>query len=118
MSQTGLYAGVYDHLRGYAELVDKVLIQMKTGSASPDEDKLKSLRAFLELISGTSAEDVSGRLIRMLLADESEINLADYGRIGRLLTSGEFDSSIIEPLEKLAMALEHEQAGVMARMRE
>jgi len=118
MSQTGLYAGIYEGLREYAELVDKVLIQLKSGTGPTDIDKLNRLREFLERISSNTSEDISTRLIRLLLRDECDVQLAEFARIGRALSSGTSDSSVIEPLEKLALALEHEQAGVMARMRE
>lgn len=117
MSQIGLYAGLYDRLREYAELLDKVLIELKGGKGSPDDEKRKKLRAFLESVGSNKGEDLSTRLIYILLRDESEVNLGELARIGRLITSSEVNESVVEQLEKLAQALEHEQAGVMARMR-
>lgn len=117
MSQIGLYAGLYDRLREYAELLDKVLIELKGGKGSAGDEKRKKLRAFLESLGVDNGEDLSTRLIYILLRDESEVNTNELARIGRLLTSNELDESAIEPLEKLAQALEHEQTGVMARMR-
>jgi len=118
MSQTGLYAGIYEGLREYAELVDKVLMQLKSEAGPTDIDQLTRLREFLEKIGSNTNTDVSTRLIRLLLRDECEVQLAEFARIGKALSEGISDSTVIEPLEKLALALEHEQAGVMARMRE
>jgi hypothetical protein len=117
MSQVGLYAGLYDRLREYADLLDKVLIELKGGKGSPDDEKRRKLRMFLESLGVNNGEDLSTQLIYILLRDETEVNAGELARIGRQLASTEIDQSVIEPLEKLAQALEHEQAGVMARMR-
>ena len=117
MSQVGTYAGIYDRLREYADLLDKVLVELKGGKGSPDDDKRRKLRFFLESLDADNGEDLPTKLIYILLRDESEVNPGELARIGRQLASSEIDRSVIEPLEKLAQALEHEQAGVMARMR-
>ena len=50
MSQIAMYSGVYEDIREYAELLDKVLIDLKGGNSSPNDairrklaDLLKSL---------------------------------------------------------------------------
>lgn len=117
MSQIGLYAGLYDQLREYAYILDRILIEIKGGKSTLDAENRKKLGVFLENLASNRGEDLPTRLIYILLRDETELDVCELAKIGRQLSSNTADGSIIEPLEKLAQALEHEQAGVMARIR-
>ncbi|MGE0885485.1 MAG: hypothetical protein AB7P14_18205 [Blastocatellales bacterium] len=117
MSHIAMYSGVYDEIREYAELLDKVLIELKGGNSSPrDEDRTK-LGQFLMSLVVPQKGDLTMRLINILLRDNSEVDPLELARIGEKLGREEVDNSVIEPLERLAQSLEHEQAVAMARMR-
>ena len=117
MSHIAMYSGMYEVIREYAELLDKVLIELKGGIASPQDDNRKRLGQFLKSLVSPQKGDLSIRLIKILLRDSDQIDTQELARIGGQLESRPVDSSIIEPLERLAQSLEQEQAVAMARMR-
>lgn len=117
MSHIAMYSGMYEVIREYAELLDKVLIELKVGASTPQDDNRKRLGQFLKSLVSPQKGDLSIRLIKILLRDSDQIDTQELARIGGQLESRSVDSSIIEPLERLAQSLEQEQAVAMARMR-
>ena len=117
MSEIGLYSGLYTRLRVHAELLDRVLINLKTGNSQPsDEDRQKLARLLIALSKSTS-DDFSTQLLAILLRDADKSNLAEWGKVGRTLLSTEIQPDIIVKLEKLANILEYERAHTFTRMR-
>ena len=117
MSQISMYSGVYEDLREYAELLDKVLIDLKGGNSSPDDPIRRKLADLLKSLLTSQTGDLSMRMVNFLLRGTREIDASELARIGELLESTQVDNSVIEPLERLAQSLEREQAVAMARMR-
>lgn len=117
MSHVALYSGVYEDIREYAELLDKVLIELKGGTSSPSDENRRKLGEFLRSLVTPRKGDLTMRLINILLRDNEELNPPELAEIGSRLESEVVDESVIEPLEKLAQSLEQEQAVAMARMR-
>lgn len=117
MSHIAMYSGVYEEIREYAELLDKVLIDIKGGtSSSQDEDRRKLAQFLISLVTPREG-DLTMRLINILLRDNGEIDPPELAKIGEQLEGEDVDGSVIEPLEQLAQSLEQEQAVAMARMR-
>jgi hypothetical protein len=112
-----MYSGVYEEIRGYAELLDKVLIELKGSTGSPHDEDRHRLGQFLTALNAPQKGDLTMRLIHTLLRDKGEIDQLELAKIGARLETEDVDDSVIEPLEQLAQSLEQEQATAMARMR-
>jgi hypothetical protein len=117
MSHIAMYSGMYEVIREYAELLDRVLIELKGGTSAPQDGNRERLGQFLKSLVAPQKGDLSIRLMKTLLKDNDQIDTQELARIGRQLESRPVDSSVIEPLERLAQSLEQEQAVAMARMR-
>jgi hypothetical protein len=117
MSEAGLYSGLYDQIREYAELLDTVLIGLKGGTSYPDDESRRKLSNFLTSLGSRRWTDLSTRLVAILLRDKSDVDEREWVRAGNALLSPEVDGSVIELLENLALSLEQEQVGAMARLR-
>jgi hypothetical protein len=117
MSQIAMYSGVYDEIREYAELLDKVLMDLKGGTSGPQDENRQRLAELLTSLATPGAGDLSIRVISFLLRDDAGVDPAELAKIGKLLKATSADNSMIEPLERLAQSLQQEQAVTMARMR-
>lgn len=116
-SDTGLFSGLYQQTRECAELVDQVLIQIKDGTSSPKDKSRQELSKFLIHLGNNEWEDLSSRLIILVLRGKEDFAEAQWSRAGSALLSSEVDTSVVELLEQLARSLEQEQTGAMERMR-
>ena len=117
MSHIAMYSGMYEVIREYAELLDKVLIELKGETSAPPDDNRKRLGQFLRSLVAPQKGDLPIRLMKILLKDSDQIDTQELARIGGQLESQTVDPSVIDPLERLAQSLEQEQAVAMARMR-
>ena len=117
MSEGGLYSGLYEQVREYAELLDSVLIGLKRGASSPDDEARRRLSGFLLSIGSGKWNDLSSRLITILVRDKTKVDESEWARAGTALLSMDVDQSVINLLEKLAQSLEQEQVSAMARHR-
>lgn len=117
MSDIGLNSGLYGQMREYAELLDDVLVGLKTGTALPDDDSRQRLADFLTALGADNWQDIPTRVIAMLLRDKAHVEKNDWPALASALLSGEVDEVVINKLEGLAWSLEQEQAVAMARIR-
>lgn len=117
MSDTGLFSGIYEQVREYAEMLDKVLIHLKDGSSSQEDPERQELgRLFVKLAEPTY-DDPSNRRAVLLLSGVSALSSKDLKRAGEMLLGSEKDGRSLATLERFAHDLEQEGASAMARMR-
>lgn len=118
MSETGLLSGLYQQAHKYAELVDRVLVDLKTESSSLGDAGRKELGILLTGISDESLKDLPSHLLIIVLKSRNNLRQLNLGQVGRALLSDEIiDSQVIENLEAFAQALEQEEVDAMTRMR-
>ncbi len=117
MSQIAMYSGIYDEIREYAEVLDRVLVDLKGGTSSPQDENRQKLAELLISLAAPQAGDLSMRLISFLLRDDTGVDPLELSKIGELLRATRVETSVIAPLERLAQSLQREQAVAMARMR-
>jgi len=117
MSESGLYSGLNEQIREYAELLDSVLISLKGGTISPDDESIRRVSGFLMGIGSRRWSDLSTRLITILVRDKTNVEDEEWARAGNALLSSKIDRGVIDLLEKLALSLEQEQVSAMARIR-
>jgi hypothetical protein len=117
MSGTGFYSGLYDQIREYAELVDDVIIGIKGDTSSPSDPSRKKLMAFLKNLAADHWENLSTRLISLVIRNGSGVSQTEWSQVGNALSLSEVDDAVVERLEDLARFLEREQIGAMAGMK-
>ena len=118
MSTVGLNAGLYLKIRRYAEMLDDVLIQLKSGSATPNDPRVQSLAALLQKLGGPAPRDAESLLLLAVLQTADAPPPAQaWEQLGRELLSATPTPVLIAQLERLATTIEHERAGMLAAMR-
>ena len=117
MSYSGLYSGLYVRIRDYAQLLDDVLISLKTGNSSPNDERRKELAGLLLGTATTSRSNLSAQIFQVFLQTEAMIDRRQLNDVGSALLSLQPAPNLIETLETFATALEHERAGILAKMR-
>jgi hypothetical protein len=116
MSSTGLFSGLYSRVREYAELLDDVLIQLKSGEGGPRDQRRQKLAKLLLALDQSPAADLATQLLSVLVREQGD-GSAQWADIGRVLLNPEVPESVVPRLEELARAVEHERAGMLAKMR-
>ena len=108
MNDAGIYSSLYWQIRHYSELVDNVLIAVKSSTQSSADTHYKELGNVLIELSTDSFNDLSKKQINLLLQIEG-ITADDLARIGNNLVSAYIDTNTIQTLEKIADHFEREQ---------
>lgn len=116
MSTTGLYTGLYSTVRTMAELVDAVLLGLKSGALNEGSDQRQRLGTLLIRIAEPNSRDVTSNVLGILVKDSCKTAF-DPVQLGNQLLGEEPQSESIKDLETLAAILENERASMLARMR-
>ncbi len=116
MSNPGLYSGIYQQIREHAELVDNVLVKLKTGEGNDNSLRLE-LADLLSELSVEKTDTLSTRMIAMLVIGDDATSRARWRRLSNNLKAEKVDVSAIHELENLAQLLEQVQANAVAKMR-
>jgi len=117
MSDTGLYLGIYQQIREYAELVDDLIVKLKDPPHDVDKTNIENFGDVLLNISNNKAPDLSTRIIGMILENNKFLTRVNISALGRQLKDLELDKSLLPDLQNLAIALEQERVEVLARMK-
>jgi hypothetical protein len=116
MSNVGVHLGLYSAVRGLAELVDAVLLDLKSGRVAERVDRRRQLGTLLVGVADTSNRDVRSNVFRVLVRDSSKGQF-DLGEVGKRLLADDAGGDSINKLELLAGILENERTSMLARMR-
>jgi len=117
MSNPGLHSGLYSAIRGLAELVDTVLLDLKSGLVTDRGDRRRQLGSFLIRLADTNSRDVNSNLFRVLVRDSCK-GPFNPEQVGKQLLADDTGKESIDTLETLAAILENERTSMLARMRE
>lgn len=117
MTYSGLHAGLYTRIRDYAQLLDDVLIALKAHTSVPSDDNRRKLAHLLLGTQTSNPANLSAHFFQMFLQSEQGITAKELHEIGDALCSSEVRNHVIDRLEALALTLENERAGMLARMR-
>lgn len=116
MTNSGLYSGIYQQVREYAELVDNLLVRLKT-----NEGDNKSMRFELaDILSELSTEGtgtLSTQMTAMFAIGDDTTSRTRWLQLANKLKSENIDTKVISELENLALLLEKVQANAVAKMR-
>ena|ERR1051326_7592475 len=117
MNDTGLFSGIYEAIRNQADLLDRVLVQVKTGTSVPENNERRRLAAWLMKLADVGSSDYATRMVRLMLRSQRPQLQQGWAEIGRALLSSTLGTAMIDRLEELAHALEREQTTALARLR-
>ena len=116
MSNPGLYSSIYQMIREYAELVDAVLIGLKTNLSAGDPQREQLAQRLSDLV-GSDKTDLAVKMVALLLAEESEHNATKWTEMSQRLRASIATRSLIDDLEQFARDLEQLQVDALAKMR-
>ena len=118
MSDLGLYAGLSEALRRWADLIDDVLSGLKQGAVLPGRRSFEELKQLITDIARNDyvAVDFSDQRVANILALELGKQL-DWGELAEQLNAPERCAQATPVLEAIAQRLAAEHASVVARMR-
>ena len=116
MSNPSVHSGLYSAVRGLAELVDGVLLDLKSGLATERGDRRRQLGNLLIRVADANNRDVNSNVFRVLVRDSSKGQF-DPGEVGKRLLADDSGKDSIDKLELLAGILENERTSMLARMR-
>ncbi len=118
MSDIGLYSGLYDAIRRWANLIDDVLAALKSGN---DLSAHRSYLELMKLVSGLASQDVkavdfSDRRVANIVAIELGGKLS-WIELEAILRDGSRSAEVVHVLEAIAQCLAVEHASTVAKMR-
>ena len=116
MSDPGLYAHLYVHLRDCAELIDHVIIDLETAAGSSGAKEREALAFLLRTLQSAPASNLSATLLSNVLRENRVAGKANWNEIADAIDRGDASKSVIGQLEELARALESERAEMHARI--
>jgi len=116
MSETGIYAGGYQRVRDYAESVDNLLIELKSGH-TPTAETVQPVVELLEALDNRSAAPASVQTVGFLLRAKPALAPAKLKSIVAELKSRRTSRATIDGLESFAAVLDEERAAISARLR-
>lgn len=120
MSDTGLYGSVYEHLRTYADRLDRSLI----GLRSPDGNVAKHARLeivhLLREITDNNSTNPATRLVTVILKQDLP-SVAGKGlplceSLAQALEQRRPDPNELNQLEQIAITLDKECSSTLARI--
>ncbi len=116
MSDIGFYSGLYEQLRDFAELVDRTLIALKSGTSAPALPDFQRLGQLLVTASQDPPTDLSSQLMSTVLRGSRLPSRQAWFQLAHDLAAKP-DESVVNRLESVALALEERRTGTLARMR-
>jgi hypothetical protein len=117
MTNPGLYSGIYQQIREFAELVDDVLIALKAEDEKSDTPSRQKLAKLLSDLASEHTDTLPTRMIALLVIGDDDSSRVRWSRLATALKSEKVDRSAIDELENLAQLLEQVQADAIAKMR-
>ncbi len=114
MSDTGIYAGGYQRVRDYAESVDRLLLDLKSGRA-PTEEILNPVISLLEALENHQNAPAAVQVVGTLRRGRKALvpRLKD---IVSDLKSRRASPATLAGLEEFAAVLDEERAAISARL--
>jgi len=116
MSEIGIYAGGYQRVRDYAEFLDRLLLDLKSGVGA-NEETIEPVINLLEALQKDNIAPPSVRLLGLRWMQRSGMLPARVAGIVSELGKRAFTPQTIADLESLAVVLDQERADMRQRLR-
>ncbi len=117
MSDLGLFTILYDEIREQAELLDQILLKLKTGGSNVEDADRQKLAQILEDMAQGQTTDLSTQMLELSLRASAMNTPTKWKRVAEQLRARTVEKEAVEMLESVANSLEVQRAGTVARMR-
>jgi len=117
MSDIGVYSSVYQRVRGYGQLIDEVLLGLRSNASSPVDGSRRRLGGLLVGVAATPPPDLRAAWLAMLIGGGEPSARAEWARVGRALLGAAVEVDVIRKLEELAARLEDRRTDALGKMR-
>ncbi len=120
MSDTGLYGSVYEHLRTYADRLDRSLIGLRSPDGSVAKNAQMEIVRLLREITDNKSTNPATRLVTVILKQDLP-SIAGKGlslceSLAQALERRRPDSNELNQLEQIAITLDKECSSTLARI--
>src|SRR5262245_1322789 len=116
MSEKAISTGGYQNIRDYAESVDRVLLDLKSGT-QPNNDTLEPVVQFLDSLQEEGSASQHVQFLGVLWRRHSQVGNARLAKMIAELREHRAGADTIHELETLANALDQERAEILQRIR-
>lgn len=117
MSDIGVHSNVYQRVRDYGQLIDEVILALRSGATSPTDPSRRKLGELLVGLAAASPQDLRTAWLGMLIGGTDPSARTEWEGIGRALLSTAVNPAVVDKLEDLARRLEDRRTEALARMR-
>lgn len=121
MSDIGLYAGIYEQLRFYANKMDYALVNLRSEDENHARGARDELAAFLKELARKDVESPGIRLIETVLRQQLPPSFGDKKKVlqelGEILEKRMPKKAELEKLEEIAFAIDRECSRTSQRLR-
>ena len=117
MSNIGIYTGNYQRVRNCAESVDKLLVDLKSGS-TVDEQVVSPVISLLEGMQHGIKGPPLAQLLTLRIRQRDASLQRRIGSMVEELQRRNVSSETVEGLEKLARLLDHERVELRSKLTE
>jgi len=116
MSEIGLFASGYKRVSEYARVVDRLLLDLKSG-ISPSEDAVAPVVRLLEGMQRASSAPPAVQLLQLRWQERGKVTDTRLGEILSEIREKKVSARTMEELEQLARLLDQERADMRFRLR-
>lgn len=120
MSDFGLNVSLYDVIRKYSDLIDEVLLDLKSRTDSSDDNARKELAEFLAKLADKETMEFDIKLISTILNRDLKWSINTdlaFKDLSARLRNQQANSDDIAQLENIAMVLDNECIQTLSRVR-
>lgn len=118
MSDTGLHANFHEQVRGYAQQLDDLLIQLTSATSNAGSDLAQQVDFLVEqLREPGKSEGIALQLLSFQARHRRLFSEKHWTEISEGLRSHSVTPNLLDQLEILARFLDDQRAGAVAKMR-
>lgn len=117
MSDIGVHSNVYERVRDYGQLVDEVLLGIRSKKTTPKDPARRKLGELLVGLGSATPTDLQTAWLGMLIGSADPKTRDRWVRTGNALLSANIDGDALDRLEQLARRLEERRTDALAKMR-
>ena len=117
MSDIGVHSNVYQRVRDYGQLIDEVILGLRSPGTSPADSSRRKLGELLVGVAAAPPPDLPTAWLGMLIGGAGPSSRSEWARVGDALLSNTVDPNLVADLEELARRLEEQRTEALAKMR-
>lgn len=117
MSDIGVHSSLYQRVRDYGQMVDEVLLSIRSGGSTRVDPSRRKLGELLVGLGATSPPDLATAWLGMLIGVADVRARGEWEKVGRALLAAKDDGYVIDKLKQLAQRFEEQRIEALAKMR-